>query len=179
MTTKKKKPKFNVLNLGFFKSVKARWRRPRGTHNRKRMKQKWTGASPHIGYRNPLALRGVHPAGLREVLVHNVPSLEGLKDVVVRIAGGVGARKKKLMEERAKALNLRILNPETKTASKHVPKVAKPVAAPQAKPVAATAKPSQVQRPAATAQGPAAQKPARKAAPPRAPEPPQSPGMKK
>lgn len=158
MTTKKKKPKFNVLNLGFFKSVKARWRRPRGTHNRKRMKQKWTGASPHIGYRNALAIRGVHPAGLREVLAHNVQELDGLKNVVVRIAGGVGARKRKAMEEKAKAMSLRILNSgsDGKAPSKHVPKAAKP--APAAKPQA--------------------QKPARKAAPPRAPEPP-SPGIKR
>ncbi len=178
MTTKKNKPKFNVPNLGFFRSVKARWRKPRGTHNKKRMKMKWTGASPHIGYRNPPELRGMHPAGLREVLVHNVPSLEGLKDVVVRIASGVGARKKKLIEERAKALSLRILNSEAKTASKHVPKAAKPVAA---KPAAATAKQSQpaAAKPPQGATKPVQKPQARKAAPPRAPEPPPGPEMKR
>ncbi len=175
MTTKKKKPKFNVLNLGFFRSVKARWREPRGTHNKKRMKFKWAGASPRVGYRNPPDARGVHPGGLREALVHNVPQLDGLKDVVVRIASGVGARKRKLIEERAKALSLRILNPETSVPSKHVPKAAKPAAAPQAKPAPAA-------KPAAAAQSAAkpVQKPqARKAAPPRAPEPPPGPGIKR
>ena len=49
---KKNKPKFNVPNLGFFKSVKARWRKPRGTHNKKRMKFQWAGALPKIGYKN-------------------------------------------------------------------------------------------------------------------------------
>jgi len=192
MVTRKNKPKFNVLNLGFFRQVKARWRKPRGTHNKKRMKQKWTGASPHIGYRNPLALRGMHPAGLREVLVHNVQGLEGLKGVVVRIGSGVGARKKKLMEEKAKALNLRILNPEVRTPSKHVPKEQKPAAVKPAaakaaaKPTAAVKSVAPAQaKPAAQAQKPreqaaqSAQKPARKAAPPREPEPPPLPEMKR
>lgn len=107
---KKKKPKFNVPNLGFFKSVKARWRKPRGTHNKKRMKFKWAGALPHIGYRNPASLRGMHPGGSREVLVRNMKELEGLKDVVVRIASAVGAKKRALMAVKAKSLNLRIVN---------------------------------------------------------------------
>jgi large subunit ribosomal protein L32e len=193
MTTKKNKPKFNVLNLGFFKSVKARWRKPRGTHNRKRMKQKWTGASPHIGYRNPIALRGMHPGGLREVLVHNIAELEVLKNVVVRIATGVGAKKKTVLEAKAKAMNLRVLNAEAKTVSKHVSKepakgphpmpVAgqKPAAAKKtephvhaAGPAGKSAIPAQSVKPAAPAQKPQA----RKAAPPRAPEPPQGPAIK-
>jgi len=107
---KKNKPKFNVLNLGFFKSVKGRWRKPRGTHNKKRMRMKWTGASPKIGYRNPEEMRGMHPCGSREVLVNNVPEMEGLKGVVVRIASSVGGRKRALMVEKAKTLGLRVVN---------------------------------------------------------------------
>lgn len=113
-TSKKKKPKFNVPNLGFFKSVKPRWRKPRGTHNKKRMKFKWTGASPRIGYRNPAALRGCHPTGLREVLVNNTAELEGLKDIVVRIASGVGAKKRKMIEAKANSLKLKIVNLRSK-----------------------------------------------------------------
>ncbi len=107
---KKKKPKFNVPNLGFFASVKPRWRKPRGSHNKKRMGFQWTGASPKVGYKNPEAIRGLHSSGKREVLVNNTKDLEGLKDVLVRVAGGVGARKRKLIAEKAKALNLRLLN---------------------------------------------------------------------
>ncbi|MDD5172098.1 MAG: eL32 family ribosomal protein [Candidatus ainarchaeum sp.] len=107
---KKKKPKFNVPNLGFFGSVKARWRKPRGTHNKKRIGFQWTGASPKVGYKNPESIRGLHSSGKREVLVNNTKELEGLKDVLVRIAGGVGAKKRKVIAEKAKALNLRLLN---------------------------------------------------------------------
>lgn len=109
MVTKKKKPKFNVPNLGFFKSVKARWRKPRGTHNKKRMGFKWTGASPKIGYKNAAEIRGLR-AGLSEVLVHNLTELEGLKNILVRIASGVGGKKRKLLVDKAKTLGLRVVN---------------------------------------------------------------------
>lgn len=107
---KKKKPKFNVPNLGFFKSVKARWRKPRGTHNKKRMKAKFMGASPKIGYRNPATTRNMHRSGMKEVLVSNPKELEGLKDVLVRVASQVGSLKRKLIAQKAKELNLRVLN---------------------------------------------------------------------
>lgn len=107
---KKNKPKFNVPNLGFFKSVKARWRKPRGTHNKKRMKASFMGASPKIGYRNPPEIRGMHPSGMKEVLVNSVNEMNGLKDVVVRIAASVGGKKRAIIEEKAKALHIRIVN---------------------------------------------------------------------
>jgi large subunit ribosomal protein L32e len=107
---KKKKPKFNVPNLGFFKSVKSRWRKPRGTHNKKRMKFKFMGALPKVGYRNEAGSRGMHSSGMKEVLVNNAHELEGLKNVVVRVASGVGARKRKVIAEKAKTMKLRIVN---------------------------------------------------------------------
>ena len=109
---KKKKPKFNVPNLGFFKSVKARWRKPRGTHNKKRMKFQFMGALPKIGYRNAVKTRGLHPGGSREVLVNNMTELESLGEgkVVVRLASTLGGKKRKALEDRAKTLKLVILN---------------------------------------------------------------------
>ena len=114
MIMKKNKPKFKVLNDGHRKRVPSRWRKPRGTHNKKRIGMEWTGASPSIGYKNPSSVRGLHPDGSREVLVHNVGDLEKLKDVSVRIASTVGARKRKLIEEKAKSLKLKVLNPKEK-----------------------------------------------------------------
>jgi len=111
---KKNKPKFNVLNDGHRTKVKSRWRKPRGTHNKKRMGMEWTGASPAIGYKNPAAVRGLHPNGTREVLVNNVTELEGLEGVSLRIASGVGARKKQEIEDLAKKMKLKVLNPKEK-----------------------------------------------------------------
>ncbi|MBI5223111.1 50S ribosomal protein L32e [Candidatus Micrarchaeota archaeon] len=110
VTGKKKKPTFNVPNLGFFKSVKARWRKPRGTHNKKRMKFKWAGALPKIGYRNSVEIRGVHPCGKREVLVSHLSQMNGLKDVAIRISSGVGAKKRLAIVDKATSLKLPILN---------------------------------------------------------------------
>lgn len=180
---KKVKPAFNVLNLGFFKSVKSRWRKPRGTHNKKRMKFEWAGALPHIGYRNPPELRGVHPSGKREVLVHNVAQLEGLSDVVLRIASAVGAKKRKLMVEKAKAMNLVILNARQDGWAGRAGHGVKP-GVPGARPGAAkqeTARPETAKPEAAKAHhvAPVQKQQARRAAPPRVPEPPSPPGMKK
>ncbi|MBD3209846.1 50S ribosomal protein L32e [Candidatus Micrarchaeota archaeon] len=114
MVEKKEKPKFNVLNLGFKIRVKDRWRKPRGTHNKKRLKMEWTGGRPSIGYKNAAQIRGLHPDGNPEVLVHNAAELEGLSDVTVRIASPVGARKRKLIEEKAKSMKLRVTNSREK-----------------------------------------------------------------
>jgi len=109
---RKRKPKFNVPNLHFFKSVKARWRKPRGTHNKKRMKFRFMGALPKIGYKNALTVRGLHSSGRTEVLVSNLAELDALKEaeVVVRLASALGGKKRKQLEERAKALKIEVLN---------------------------------------------------------------------
>jgi len=109
---RKKKPKFNVPNLGFFKSVKARWRKPRGTANKKRMKYRFMGCLPKIGYRNKKEVRGLHARGQPEVLVCNMAELEAQKDkmVLVRLSSTLGGRKRKLLTEKAKSMRLEILN---------------------------------------------------------------------
>ena len=110
---KKNKPKFNVQNLGFMKSVKARWRKPRGMGNKKRRKTQWAGASPRIGYKNPVSIRGNHPAGLPEMLVANPKQLEGVKGKLVRIISAVGALKALEIMKAAKTAGLTVLNPRT------------------------------------------------------------------
>ncbi len=111
LMNKKKKPKFNVPNLGFMGSVKARWRKPRGTANKKRMKYRFMGKLPKIGYRNAVAIRGMHPKNKAEVLVNTPKDLVGLKDVVVRIAATVGGKKRKVIEDQAVGMKLAIANP--------------------------------------------------------------------
>lgn len=110
---KKNKPAFNPLNLGFMKSVKDRWRKPRGTANKKRKKNRFAGALPKIGYRNPETVRGLRSDGRREVLVRNlndVAALKGARDVVIRLASTLGARKRALIDAQAKGLGIKIIN---------------------------------------------------------------------
>ncbi len=114
MVAKKKKPKFNVMNLGFMKRVKDRWRKPRGIDNKKRIRCRFAGASPRIGYKNPKELRGKHPTKLMEMLIRSFSQLElAAKEkerVALRIAASVGKKKRCLMVEKAESLGMKVLN---------------------------------------------------------------------
>jgi large subunit ribosomal protein L32e len=82
-----------------------------------RKRKKGHPVMPRIGYRSPKKLRGYHPSGLEEVLVHNINDLEGLHPKVhaVRIAHRVGDRKRLTILERADDLGLHVLNPQLKS----------------------------------------------------------------
>lgn len=136
---KKKKPKFNVLNAWFMPSVKSRWRKPRGGANKKRKRFAWAGASPRVGYKNPVAIRGLHPQGIPELLVYTPSQLEGVKDTLIRIAGSTGRKKRELIQAKAKELGLQVLNlkvskPKTKTQKEKTEE--KPKALPKTEPAA-------------------------------------------
>ncbi len=126
---KRAHPKFNVPNAGFMVSVKHRWRKPRGTHNKKRMHMAFMGALPSIGYGNPASIKGVHPSGLHEILVHNLQELQGLAGKAVRIAAAVGMKKRMLIEAKAEQMGLKILNKKANknaaSKDKEVPKETK------------------------------------------------------
>ena len=65
-----------------------------------------------IGYRGPRKVRGWHPRGMPEVLVHTVKDLEQIKsEVVVRIASAVGTRRKIDIVQKASQMNLYVANP--------------------------------------------------------------------
>lgn len=108
---KRKHPKFLRPNYGRSSRsrIKLAWRRPRGIDNKKRLKIKYMGASPSIGYRQPNAIRYFHPKGKPEVLVQAPADLEGLKGVVIRIAGGVGRLKRAAIEKLAASKGLHVV----------------------------------------------------------------------
>jgi len=113
MAERKSHPKFNVPNSGGKKGkgkVKKRWRRPRGVDNKKRIRKASHGACPRVGYGNPKALRGKHPTGLEEALVNNLAELEAAAGKLVRIAGGVGKKKRAEIEKKAAELKLKVTN---------------------------------------------------------------------
>lgn len=115
MLKKKNKPKFNVMNYKFMKSVKERWRRPRGNDNKKRIRAAFTGACPRVGYRTPPSLRHLHPLGVQEILVNNVSQVDAaINNKLVRIAAAVGAKKRAAIVAKAKQLGLIVLNPNIK-----------------------------------------------------------------
>ncbi len=112
-TKKHKKPQFSRQEWFRYKKLKkGQWRRPKGTHSKARKNLKYRAPKVSIGYRSKKEYRGLHPSGFNEVLVHNVKDLEGLdpKKDAVRIAHGVGMRKRIDIEQEAEERELRVLN---------------------------------------------------------------------
>lgn len=110
---KSKKPWFRQTDAHKKKKLKDYWRRPDGIHNKARYAVKGKTPLVEAGYGSPALVRGLHPSGFEEVIVHNPGDLESLKAVrqAARIAHAVGARKRALIEARAAELGLKILNP--------------------------------------------------------------------
>ena len=89
------------------------WRKPKGRHNKLRRQIKAKGPLPRPGYGSPAAVRGLHPCGLSDILVHNEAMLAPLDPAMhaVRIAAGVGMKKKLEIQKKALDAGLRVLNP--------------------------------------------------------------------
>jgi large subunit ribosomal protein L32e len=70
---------------------------------------------PTVGYGAPKELRGLHPSGFKEVLIQNLDDLKKIdrEKEAGRISRRIGKRKRKLILERAKELNIKILNPSS------------------------------------------------------------------
>ncbi len=110
---KSKKPKFKQTDSHKKKKLADYWRRPDGIHNKTRYALKGKCPLVEAGYGSPALVRGLHPSGFEEVIVNNIKDIESLKveKQAVRIAHTVGARKRGSIEQKAKDLGLKILNP--------------------------------------------------------------------
>jgi large subunit ribosomal protein L32e len=86
---------------------------PRGLHSKKRRQKKAKGPLPTPGYGSPVAVRGMHPSGFREIRVFTPVELEGLNpsEDAIRIGATVGNKKRLVIQERAVAAGLKVLNP--------------------------------------------------------------------
>lgn len=107
-----RRPRFHRQEWFRYRKFGDEWRKPQGGQSKLRRHFGYRWNVPSIGYRGPRAVRGLHPSGFREVLVHNERELEGLdaKTQAVRIAHGVGTRKREQIEKACDDKGLRILN---------------------------------------------------------------------
>jgi len=94
------------------KGKNAPWRVPSGIHSKVRRHFKYRPPVVSIGYGGPKAVRGLHPSGFEEVLVHNVADLDAVDKATqaARIGGTVGGRKQKLIVAAADKAGIRVLN---------------------------------------------------------------------
>ncbi len=117
---KKRTKRFKRFHSNRFKRVKPSWRRPRGIDNRVRRGFKSTLPMPNIGYGSAKATRHMLQNGLRKFIVHNPKDLESLlmehKSFCAEVAHNVGARKRIEIVQRAKELNVVLINGQARLA---------------------------------------------------------------
>jgi large subunit ribosomal protein L32e len=109
----KQRPHFRKPESWRWGRIPSHWRFPHGIDNKTIRKWKCGVKTPIVGYRGPRLVRGMHPCGLRETVVHNIQEIDDLDPKVycVKIGARVGARKRislieKLREKQFKILNL-------------------------------------------------------------------------
>jgi len=98
--------------------VKSRWRRPRGKTSKMRVHLRGWPGTVKVGYKSKRTERGLHPSGLREVLVGREADLDKInsKTQIIKIKHTVGERKRVAILEKAQALELTVANPGPKKA---------------------------------------------------------------
>ncbi|MFG1519066.1 MAG: 50S ribosomal protein L32e [Thermoplasmataceae archaeon] len=99
-----------------YKRLGESWRKPRGKHSKQREQQARRPPIVDAGYRGPASVRGLHPSGYREILVHTTAELDSVDRTrfAVRIGSSVGSRKREMIENRADELKIKVLNREVK-----------------------------------------------------------------
>ena len=107
-----KKPDFEKYGHKHKKRVTSAWRRPRGSQGKHRIMRKGKPPLVKSGYGSPSLVKGLHPSGYEEVIVYNVTELNFINPdaQVVRIGRSVGRKKRLDIEEKAKSLNIHIVN---------------------------------------------------------------------
>lgn len=95
-----------------YKRIPKNWHKPDGVQSKMRRNFNKRPTVVSIGFRGPKAVRGLHPSGFEEIIVHNVKDLEQLnpKTQAARIGGSVGTKKRIEIGKKAEELDLRILN---------------------------------------------------------------------
>ncbi|MBS3748791.1 MAG: 50S ribosomal protein L32e [Candidatus Thermoplasmatota archaeon] len=109
---KKVTPHFLRQEWFRYKRLPKNWHCPDGITSKMRMNKKYRPARVRVGFRGPKKVRGLHPSGFEEVLVYNVSDLEKIDadKQAARIGGTVGTKKRVAIVEKAKELDIRLLN---------------------------------------------------------------------
>lgn len=86
-----------------------KWRVPRGIDIKRVMSD---GYMPRVGFATPKDIRHVHPSGYREFTVNTLSQIESIPaGHAMRVAGGIGKRKKIVIVGKAIEKGIKVLNP--------------------------------------------------------------------
>ena len=110
---KKKQPAFRRQEWFRYRRLsKTGWRKPKGMQSSQRVNRKYRSPMARVGYRKIASVRGLHPSGFEEVMVHKPADLDGIdpERQAVRIGARVGNRKRAQIHDKADDLGLRVLN---------------------------------------------------------------------
>lgn len=109
---KDKQPTFRRQEWFRYKRLGESYRKPRGLQSKMRKNLKYRQPMARVGYGTNKEVRGLHPSGFEEVLVHNPNDLDKIdpKKQAARIGHQVGTRKRIAIEDKAEELGIRILN---------------------------------------------------------------------
>ena len=109
----KKQPAFRRQEWYRYKRLsRTGWRKPKGMDSKQRKNKKWRTPMARVGFGKISEVRGLHPSGFSEVMVHRPDDLEQIdpKTEAARIGKRVGNRKRAVIHERADELGIRVLN---------------------------------------------------------------------
>lgn len=108
---KNKKPDFLRQDAHRVSKLRKCWKQPKGMHSKMRLKFRSYRKQPSMGYSSPKLVRGLHPTGLKEIVVRTINDLNRLDPKTQGVTiGRVGLRKKVAILKKAMELNLTILN---------------------------------------------------------------------
>ena len=109
----RKQPKFRRKEWYRYKRLsRSGWRKPKGYQSKQRLNMKYRTPMARVGYGKIKSARNLHPSGFEEVLVHNTGGLEGVDPATqaIRVARGVGNRKRSAIHDKADEMGIRVLN---------------------------------------------------------------------
>jgi large subunit ribosomal protein L32e len=120
-----KRPDFVRQESWRYKKLATNWRKPKGKDNKMRRQVSGVPQLVKVGYKGPRKARGLHPSGYNDILVFNTKDLIKIdpKKDAVRIAHGVGNKKRIDIVTEAVKLKIKILNPGKIEAEKPPEKV--------------------------------------------------------
>ena len=109
----KKQPAFRRQEWFRYKRLsRTGWRKPKGMDSKQRKNKRWRTPMARVGFGKIAEVRGLHPSGFSEVMVHRPDDLEQIdpKIEAARIGKRVGNRKRAAIHEKADELGIRVLN---------------------------------------------------------------------